>query len=132
MRLAGKRGNDCSTTAGSGLEEVQDYLGMMLCAIGVKVVAGLGTYGTFPKTLRDPEEARREAHKTAEEVYPYITGEKQIETDRYLEQCFQIAKSKVVNGAKWLPGDYKHWEENEMLNLNSFDDLLQSLKYMRS
>lgn len=129
LKLAGKSGMTVSTTAGNGLEEVQDYLGMMLCATGTKVVASLETYGMFPKTLRDQEKARKEAHKTAEKVYSYITREKQIETDEYLEQCFQISKIKVTKGAEWLPGDYKYWEENEMLELSSFNELLKKLNH---
>lgn len=128
LKLAGKSGMTVSTTANSGLAEVQDYLKMMLCATGVKIVTDLGTYGTFPKTLTDPEQALKEAYKTVEIVYPYITGEKKAETDDDLEECFQIMKNKVTYGAKWLPYEHQYWQENGMLDLNSFDDLLRKIR----
>lgn len=126
MNLAGKSGMTVTTITGSGLEEVQKYLRRIFCATGVKVVADLEAYGTFPKTLVNPEEAKKEAWKTAEKVYPYITGEKQIETDESLERCFQTRKHMVTTCANWLPGHYKYWRENGMLELNSFAKLLEN------
>lgn len=126
IRLAGKSGAITVTTGGGGLHEVQDYLGMMLCATGVKVTGELGTYATLPKTFRDPREAVEKAHKTAHEIYPYISGEKNVETDEYLEQCFQISKHKVTAAKEVLKADYKYWEENGMLSLNSFDEFLKN------
>ena len=127
MKLAGKPGMTIATTAGSGLKDVNDYLGWMFCAIGVKVVADLGMYGTFPHPLLDLEEARKKAHEKAEKVYPYLNGEKQVETDENLELCFQTRKRIVTAGAKWFPGHYKYWKENGMLELNSFAELLENL-----
>ena len=117
-----------ATTANSGLTEVQEYLEMMLCATGVKIVTDMGSYGTFPKTLVDPEAALKTAHKAADEVYPYITGGKEAETDDDLEECFIIMKNKVTYGAKWLPYEHEYWAENGMLDLKSFYELLNKIQ----
>lgn len=127
MNLAGKAGMTVVTTAGSGLQEIKNYLEMMLCAAGVNVITDLGAYGTFPKVLANPEEAGKEAQKTAEEIYLYLTGKKHVETSEDLEQYFQTRKYVVKKCAKWLPDHYKYWKEKGMLELNSFADLLENL-----
>ncbi len=48
MRLAGKAGMTVVTTAGNGMKEVQNYLGMMRVSLGVKSVGELGAYATLP------------------------------------------------------------------------------------
>jgi multimeric flavodoxin WrbA len=124
IRLAGKPGLTVATTAGSGMDQVHQLLGLLLSALGVKVVATLETHGYFPKTLRDPEEARKAAHAAAGQVHPYLTGEKQVESDPNMEECFKMMKQKSVVGREWLPADYAYWEKNDMLNLNSYAELL--------
>ena len=132
MNLAGKSGMTVATTAGSGLKDVHKYLGLVFSALGVKVVASLGTYGTFPKPLIDPEEVITEVLETAEKVYPYLTGEKQVETDKHLEQCFQTRKRIITAGARWFPGHYTYWKEKGMLELNSFAELLEKRKFSKT
>lgn len=127
LRLAGKTGITTCTTAGGGMDEVQEFLSMLLYTIGVKVVGNLGAYGTFPKTLSEPEKAREDAEEMAEKIYPHLNGEIKIVTDEFLEVSFDSMKNKVVYGARWLPGDYEYWKENEMLELNSFEELLLKL-----
>ncbi|MBU4199115.1 MAG: flavodoxin family protein [Verrucomicrobia bacterium] len=128
IRLAGKPGLTVATTAGSGLDQVHNLLGMLLGALGVKTVATLETHGYFPKTLKDPEEARKAAHTAAEIIYPYLTGEKRVESDPDMEECFKMMKQKSVLGREWLPADYAYWEKNGMLDLNSYADLLKKLR----
>lgn len=128
IRLAGKPGLTVATTAGSGFEQVHQLLGMLMGALGVKVVAKLETYGYFPKTLRDPEAARKAAYAAAEQIHPYLTGAKQIETDPEMEECFQMMKQKSVMGRQWLPADYNYWEKNGMLGINSYAELLAKLR----
>lgn len=72
MRLAGKPGMTVVTTAGNGMEEAQNYLGMMLVSLGVKCVGKLGTYATLPVRFRDPELAAAEAMAAYEVAYPYV------------------------------------------------------------
>lgn len=127
FRLAGKPGITVSTTAGAGLEEVHDYLKLVLNAAGVKVVSALDSFGTLPGTLIAPEEALKSAHKAAYEIYPHLTGEKNIETDEGLEYSFQVNKNKVIYGAEVLKADYEYWEENGMLKMDSFEDLLKKI-----
>jgi multimeric flavodoxin WrbA len=128
MFLAGRSGIVLSTTAGSGTREVNDFLGMLLCAIGVKVVGDIEARGYFPATLGDPEDARQKAHAMAGNVLPYVLGEKPVESDDYLEQCFQVAKKKVTYGAKWLPADVEYWQKKGMDGLNSFAELLEKIR----
>lgn len=125
LKLAGKSGMVVTTTANSGMNEVKNYLKMMLQAVGVETVTDMGAYGTFPKTLMYPDEAQREAQQKAQIVYPYVTGEKTAQTNEDLEECFQIMKNKVTYGAKWLPSEHQYWKENGMLELDSFAELLE-------
>jgi len=127
FRLAGKPGITVSTTAGAGLDEVHEYLKLVLNMTGVKVVSSLETYGTLPETLVSSENALNSAHKMAYEIYPYLTGEKTIETDKGLEYSFQVNKNKVIYGAEVLKADYEFWRENKMLELNSFKDVLNRI-----
>jgi len=127
VRLAGKPGMTVATTAGSGMDQVHNLLGMLLGALGVKTVATLETHGYFPKTLKDTAEARKAAHTAAEKIYPYLTGEKQVESDPEMEECFKMMKQKSVLGREWLPADYAYWEKNGMLGLNSYAELLKKL-----
>ncbi|MCD4785912.1 MAG: flavodoxin family protein [Candidatus Eremiobacteraeota bacterium] len=125
FKLAGKPGMTVATTAGSGLEEVHDLLEMLMTALGIKSVTRLETYAYFPGIYRDPESARKKAEEAAEIVYPYITGEKQVESDEFFEECFKIMKNKVTMGARWLAADYKYWEEHGFLELSSYAKLLE-------
>lgn len=128
IRLAGKPGLTVATTAGSGMEQVHQLLGLLLGALGVKTVATLETHGYFPKTLKDPEAALQAARAAAEKVYPYLAGEQRVESDREMEECFQAMKRKSVMGREWLPADYAYWEKNGMLGLNSYAELLKKLR----
>jgi len=127
FRLAGKPGITVSTTAGAGLEEVHAYLKLVLNAAGVKVISSLNSFGTLPGTLTDPEEALKSAHKAAYEIYPYLTGEKTIETDEGLEYSFQVNKNKVIYGVEVLGADYEYWKKKGMLEMDSFEDLLKKI-----
>ncbi|EKF84761.1 flavodoxin family protein [Methanobacterium formicicum] len=128
LRLAGKPGVTVSTTAGSGLEEVHGYLRVVLNATGVKVVSTLDTFGTLPGTLVNHENALKSANKVAYEIYPFLTGEKPITSDKGLEETFQANKIKVTYGAEVLVADRRYWEENGILEMNSFNELLQKIK----
>jgi multimeric flavodoxin WrbA len=128
IRLAGKPGLTAATTAGSGFEQVHQLLGMLMGAMGVKVIAKLETYGYFPKTLRDPAAAQKAAHDVAEQVLPYLTGARQVESDPDMEECFKMMKQKSVMGRQWLPADYAYWEKNGMLDINSYTELLAKVR----
>jgi len=128
VRLAGKPGLTVATTAGSGMDQVHNLLGMLMGALGVKTVATLETYGYFPKTLKDPDAARQAARVAADLVLPYLTGEKQVESDPKMEECFKIMKQKSVLGKEWLAADYDYWEKNGMLGLNSYSELLVKIR----
>jgi multimeric flavodoxin WrbA len=128
IRLAGKPGLVVSTTAGSGTREVNEFMGMLLSVLGVKVLAAVEAIGYFPGMLGDPEDARKKAREAAEAVFLYVTSEKLIETDQNLEDCFQAMKHKITYGSKWLPADVEYWRKNDMLELGSYGELLKQLR----
>jgi multimeric flavodoxin WrbA len=128
IRLAGKPGLTVSTTASGGLKEVHDFLYMLMSALGIKVVGKLDTIGFFPKVLKDPVEAKKKALETAELIYPFITGEKPVETDDMLEECFLAMKNKSTFGAEYLPADYEYWKKSGMLEVNSYGELLEKIR----
>ncbi len=128
IRLAGKPGLTVSTTASTGQDIVHEYLSMLMGCLGIKTVASLDAIGYFAGMFKDPEEAKKKAFEVAEILYPYVTGEKLIESDENMEECFRVMKAKSIEGAKWLPADYEYWKNNGMLELNSYAALLEKMK----
>ena len=128
IRLAGKPGLTVCTTASTGQDIVHEYLSMLMACLGVKTLKGLDTIGYLPGMFRDREEAKKKASETAEIIYPYVTGEKLTQSDKGMEECFQVMKGKSIGGAKWLPADYEYWKENGMLELNSYAELLEKIR----
>jgi multimeric flavodoxin WrbA len=128
IRLAGKPGVTVATTAGSGFEQVHSLLGMLLGAMGVKTVTTLDTYGYFPGMLKDPEAARKAAQAAGEQVFPYLSGVRQVESDPEMEESFKMMKQKSVIGRQWLPADYAYWEQHGLLEVNSYAELLEKLR----
>ena len=127
FKLAGKPGLTVVTTGSVHQEELHDFMGMLMGCLGIKVVARLDAVGFSPGVFMDEVEARKNAEETANIIYPYMTGEKKIETDQNMERCFQAMKDKVLSGEKWLAG-YKYWKENGMLELNSYAELLEKIE----
>ncbi|WP_052959103.1 flavodoxin family protein [Methanoculleus sediminis] len=129
MRLAGKAGVTVATTAGSGLPEVQNYLGMMMASLGVKTVGTLGSYGSLPGHLYDPDGARNDARALADAIYSYVTGERAVTTDEYLEEVFGIMKQKIeAAGEGVLAGDLDYWTQAGYLECSCFADVLEKRK----
>lgn len=126
IRLAGKPGITVSTTAGYGLEEVHQYLHSLFNVVGVKTICSLDTYGTLPGHI-DYENALKSAEKAAQEIYPFLNGKKTIESDEWLEYAFQAMKNKVMH-KNALKADYEYWKEHKMLEMNSFEELLQKIR----
>lgn len=125
MMLAGKPALTVSTTASSGVEIVHDYLGMLLRALGAKPVATLDAIGYFPNMLLDEGKAQRDAEVAAAKILPYLKGGLTVQSDDEMEQMFQSMKSKVTYGKEWLPADFDFWEQQGMLGLNSYQELLE-------
>jgi hypothetical protein len=90
MRLAGKAGVTVATTAGNGLVEVQNYLGMMMTSLGVKTIGTLGSYGSLPGHLYDLDGAQSDARALVDAAYPHVTGERAVTTDEYPGEVFAI------------------------------------------
>lgn len=129
LPLSGKTGMTVTTTASAGQKEVHDFLSMLMSSLGIKIVSHLDTLGYLSGMLANKEDALKAAKEAADIAYPYIIGEKTIETDENLENAFQTMKSKVTYAKDFLPADYKYWKEHNMLGLNSFAELLKGLKY---
>jgi len=125
FRFAGRPGMTVSTTAEMGMKEVGDLLEMLMVSLGIKSVTRLETHAYFPGIYRDVDSARKNAEEAARIVYPYITGEKQVESDELFEECFKIIKNKVTMSARWLIADYEYWKENNMLEMDSYAELLE-------
>ncbi len=128
LKLAGKPGMTVVTTAGYPVEGVHEYLEEMMRALGMRPVARLGAFGYLPGMLAEPEKAKVDASKIAVQIYPYITGQKKVESSKEMDEMFSAMKSKVVYSRQWLKADYEYWEKNDMLGLNSYAELLDKLK----
>ncbi len=127
MRLAGKPGITVATTAGSGLEEVHQLLSMLLAAMGVIPVGKLETRGYFDGMLADRQAAESAAAQCAESILPYVRGERAPAANEYMEDVFQAMRHKSVDAREWLPADYAYWRDHNMLDVESFGELLRRL-----
>lgn len=128
LRLAGKSGMAVVTTGSTGAEEVIDYLKLMLCSTGLKVAGSIYAFAALPQHIYDWEGTLEKAGETAREIYPYIAGEKTIESDEQLEKSFLMMKSKTIfGGDTYLSADLQYWREHGMLDLNSFSELLEKI-----
>jgi multimeric flavodoxin WrbA len=129
MRLAGKAGVTVVTTAGNGMQEVQDFLGQMMVSLGIKCVGQLGTYGYLPGMLINREAAKRDALAMADTIYPYVTGEVQVTSDKELEAVFGIMKEKITHpGGNVLAADLEFWRSHGMTDIDTFDALLKKIE----
>jgi len=72
--------------------------------------------------------AREETHDASgpsETVLPYATGEKLVEPDEETERRFQDMREVIPVLRESCVAAYKYWEENGMLGVNSFAELLE-------
>ena len=129
LMLAGKPGATVITTGSTHQNELHDFFHMLMGCLGIKTVARLDTVSFSPGVFLDYDEAKKKSKEAAETIYPYVTGKKMIESDGQMEQCFNAMKSKVIFGKKWLAG-YKYWKNNDMLNLHTYQELLERLRSM--
>ncbi|MFH1453146.1 MAG: flavodoxin family protein [Armatimonadota bacterium] len=125
IRLAGKPGMSVVTTAHDAAGEVHEFMTMLMSALGIYSVARLSAFAYFPGVYADQQKAKDDAVKTAEIIYPYISGEKKAESNQYMEEAFAVMKKKVLYGKKYLGADYEYWEKNGMLDINSYGELLE-------
>lgn len=126
MRLAGKAGVTVATTAGNGLVEVQNYLGMMMTSLGVKTIGTLGSYGSLPGHLYDLDGAQGDARALVDAAYPHVTGERAVTTDEYPGEVFTIMKHKIeAAGESVLAGDLEYRARAGYLECSCFADVLE-------
>jgi len=128
IRLAGKPGMTVSTTLVDGLEIIHKYLRKALFVLGVKLVTKLDTFGGFPATFANPEEAKKSALKAAEEVYPYVMGEKVVESCDDMEEVFNMMKQESIDDREKFPGIYGYWEKQGMIEIDSYAELLERIR----
>lgn len=125
--LAGKPCVTVATSGESDRQSIHEFISSRVMHLGLKTVANLDTVG-FIGVLKDPEEARKNAWKAAEEVFPYLSGEKVVESDDEMEKIFQETKNSMNEFKEFFPALYKYWEEHGLLKLNSYAELLKKIR----
>ncbi|MCD4785244.1 MAG: NAD(P)H-dependent oxidoreductase [Candidatus Eremiobacteraeota bacterium] len=125
-RLAGRPGVTVATTGMSPNESMHEFLAGPMMELGLKVIARLDA--TTSRGEMDDPETRKRAEKVAETVFPYLTGEKLIESDETTEMAFQGMKSEMPLFKKECPAVYKYWKESGMLEVNSYAELLEKIR----
>lgn len=124
IRLAGKPGMTVATSAGGNPDTIHHYLAMLLSVAGVKVLTKIDAIGYFPGMLFEDATLHSRLQQAASDIYPYLTGEKRLESDENMDKWFQAMKFKVISGKEYLPADYNYWESRGMLDLDSYAGLL--------
>jgi multimeric flavodoxin WrbA len=127
--LAGKTGVAVMSSGGprAGLrspDEAQIYLGAMMIAMGVKYLDLLFATSGVTENLEEEEKVRTASRIIADKVYPYLSGEKKIESDDYLEMTFKQVKQMVLSSPPFMPSK-DEWQKKGMLECNTFAELLQ-------
>lgn len=125
-RLAGRPGVTVTTTGMSPNKPMQEFLEGPMMELGLKVVAKLDA--TTSRGEMDDPETRKRAEEVAEIVFPYLTGEKLIESDETMEMTFQGIKAEMPLMQKEYPAVYKYWKESGMLEMNSYAELLEKIR----
>lgn len=124
MILAGKPGATVVTTGGTPDRALHDFLAELMGCLGIKPVAALGAVCFSPGAFLNREEAEKKADEVAGLIYPYLSGEKRVESDDRMERCFQAMKTKIISGKNWLAG-YRYWKDHQMLELDSYEAFLE-------
>ncbi|MDD2773571.1 MAG: NAD(P)H-dependent oxidoreductase [Elusimicrobiales bacterium] len=130
LRFAGKPGLTVATTARTGLRQTHELLAMLMCAAGAHSVAKLEAYGYMSGHLTDEKDARKAARETADKVYPYVTGERLVESTPKMEKIFPAIRDGIAT--QFLEGDYQYWKENGMLDCKSYAELLALVRRRKS
>ena len=120
-RLAGIPAVTVGTAGMSPCKPMHEFLRCPVNELGMKIIATLDA-----ATMMDgPEEMKKKAEVTAETVLPYLTGEKLVESDEGMEERFQDMKQSVPGMKDNFPAIYEYWKENGMLEMETFDELIQ-------
>lgn len=128
LRLAGKPGMTVSTTGGSGQDELQQFLSMLMVHIGIKQVGSYNTIAYFPGMFADQSDVESKADQASGVICDYLSGRVKVETDEKLEEAFEHMKTKVAYGKDYLRGEYQYWHDNGYLECGSFGELLEKIK----
>jgi len=123
LKMAHKPGVTVITSGCMPTEQEHEYLDMSMTAM--KVVARLEGVGYLPGKLEMTEEMKRKARETAEAIYPYLSGEKQVETDEKMEAQFQEITGTLKGYLEMLRGISDFWREKGLLDMTSYSELLE-------
>lgn len=107
------------------------YLTGMTLVMGVKMINpglwaqtnGIGNHTDF----MDKESVSSSVGKASEMIYEYLSGQKEIESDQYLEMVFKDIKNMVLE-AECFANEKIYWEKEGILQINSFSELLKKVK----
>lgn len=130
MRLAGKTGIVISTTSHGGDIYVRDYLKSILWNMGVVTLADYNMCVDFPQELYSGEKEKILIEKYTSDVINLIKNNK-LEATLMHEFIFNSLKNMVNSvmktDAKNLSAEVKFWKENDMINFNTFQELVDSI-----
>jgi multimeric flavodoxin WrbA len=125
--FAGKLGVSVVTTGGGGLEDVQEYLGMLMIPLGIRKVGELGAIANLPGVICDTERARNDAERLAVAVAEYFSGVRKVASDVETETIFSVMKSVFGDSANasLMAADCRYWQETELSDCESFEEVLE-------
>ncbi|GEM_PF-1128514 len=136
--LVGKVGIPIMTSGGTRTaitapDDTQKYLAGLMMTLGIKVVdilfASTVGIGSGVRII-DEEKAGEDAKKAVEAAWPYLSGEKEVDSDPSLEQVFTTFKHSVSTSAN-LVHDMEYWEKEGMLKFDSFNQMLERARQIR-
>lgn len=111
-------------------EEAYIYMGAMMTAMGTKFIDFLFATTGSTKKIEDEEKCLEQSRVIAGNAYPYISGEKLVETDEYLEATFKQIKNVAMTSTLFATAK-EHWEKMGWNNLNTFAELLKSVQSLK-
>ncbi|MFH1453148.1 MAG: hypothetical protein ABIH00_04115 [Armatimonadota bacterium] len=125
--LVGKTGIIIVTSPESDVQNTVKYISDSMMTTGIKCVGTLISKTDSNGNLISSESMQQGIKNLCSEISPYITGERKIESDTGLENIFHSVKRRVVTSYNLSP-EYKYWRERGLLTVDSFSQLLDTLR----
>lgn len=138
FQLAGKVGVAVMTSGGqitaiTAPDDTQKYLATFMRAMGIKVLDTLFSITTptgVGVDFIDREKTMSDAKNSSKNIYPYLSEDKHVESDPYLEFVFNEIKKMIINDPPLIK-EKEYWEKEGMLSMNAFSEVLEKRRKVR-
>lgn len=131
LEMAGKAGLAVMASGGpqTGLfdpEEGGKYLSLLQTGLGIKSLGFMTAESGLPGQFWNPEKLKADIEELADRAYPYLSGEKKMESDENLEFVFKTVK-QMLDRVPYFTGEKARMEAKGWLHLETFAQVLEKV-----